>query len=279
MIVRRVKQKTVVGQVMNQIKQLIASGQLKPHDRMPTEVELARMFGTGRSSIREAIKIFQHLGIVETRTRLGTFVCPSSNISTEALTWAILLGKDDIFELLELRKIIEQEALQNPTLNFGRRTREAVAHVESLKAELSRVEEAAKSLRLETLYQSDYSFHGAIIASSKNSLFTNIYATLRSFLLEEMKKTNVLKSQRQAMVREHRAILAGILSRNPKRALPSVSPGISRTRVGSCGARWHEYKLPRWKHREYARVPLEKRSIAGNSAAKGRPPRIVLTCP
>jgi len=118
MQIQRVKQQTVVGQVMNQIKELIASGQIKPHDRMPTETELAKMFGTGRSSIREAIKIFQHLGILETHTRSGTFVCPSSNISTEALTWSILLGKDDIFELLDLRRIIEVETLQQLTHSF-----------------------------------------------------------------------------------------------------------------------------------------------------------------
>ena len=51
--IKKVKQKTVVEQVMDQIKNLIASGQLKPHDRIPTETELAQMFGVGRSTVRQ----------------------------------------------------------------------------------------------------------------------------------------------------------------------------------------------------------------------------------
>ena len=63
--IKKVKQKTVVEQVMDQIKNLIASGQLKPHDRIPTETELAQMFGVWCSTVPLAIKTFQHLGILE----------------------------------------------------------------------------------------------------------------------------------------------------------------------------------------------------------------------
>ena len=52
------------------------------------------MFGVGRSSIREAIKIFNYLGIMESKAALGTFISERSNISREALTWALLLGKE-----------------------------------------------------------------------------------------------------------------------------------------------------------------------------------------
>ena len=95
--ISKVKQKTVVEQVMDQIKNLIASGQLKPHDRIPTETELAQMFGVGRSTVREAIKIFQYLGILEVSPRTGTVVGDYTNVSTEALTWSILLRKNDLY--------------------------------------------------------------------------------------------------------------------------------------------------------------------------------------
>mgnify|MGYP001412241314 CR=1 FL=1 len=50
----KIKQKTIVQQVMEQIKDFVASGALKPGDRLPTEIELAKSFGVSRSSIREA---------------------------------------------------------------------------------------------------------------------------------------------------------------------------------------------------------------------------------
>ncbi|MDR2740720.1 MAG: GntR family transcriptional regulator [Treponema sp.] len=67
----QIRQKTVVAQVMAQIKLLLTSGQYKPGDKIPTEQELSERFGIGRSSIREAIKIFQHLGVLESQVPKG----------------------------------------------------------------------------------------------------------------------------------------------------------------------------------------------------------------
>lgn len=107
----KIFQMTVVEQVMDRIKTLITSGTYKPGDKLPTELELAERFGIGRSSVREAIKIFQYLGVLESRVPKGTFLRPRSQISTEAITWALLLGDDDVNDILELREVIEQRAL------------------------------------------------------------------------------------------------------------------------------------------------------------------------
>jgi len=66
-----ISQNTIVAQVMAHIKELIAGGKYRPGDRLPTEQELATLFGVGRSSIREAIKVFQHMGIVESKAAKG----------------------------------------------------------------------------------------------------------------------------------------------------------------------------------------------------------------
>ena len=80
----KIRQKTVVEQVMEQIKELIASGKYKPGDKLPTEHELAEKFGIGRSSIREAIKIFNYLGVLKSKAAKGTFLSDRGNISAEA---------------------------------------------------------------------------------------------------------------------------------------------------------------------------------------------------
>jgi DNA-binding FadR family transcriptional regulator len=92
---------------MNRLKDEIASGQYRPGDKLPTEQELAKRFGVGRSSIREAIKVFHHLGVVESRAAKGTFLRDRANISSEAITWALILGEDDLRDVVELREAIE----------------------------------------------------------------------------------------------------------------------------------------------------------------------------
>ena len=230
MKITRVKQQTVVAQVMNQIKELIASGQFKPYDRIPTEAELAKTFGIGRSSIREAIKIFHHLGIMESRTKTGTYISDASHISTEALTWSIVLGKKDLFEIVDLRETIEQKALETLTERAAEKPKQAKAVLEELAAKVAEMEAATRASRLDALIQADYEFHGAVIRSSGNDLFMSIYATLRSFMLEEIKKTNILETERSAMVREHRAVLNAILSGDGGKVRRAFARHIQTTR-------------------------------------------------
>ena len=54
---KKIKNKSVVQTVVDSITKAIIAGELKPGDKIPTELELAESFGVGRNSIREAIKI------------------------------------------------------------------------------------------------------------------------------------------------------------------------------------------------------------------------------
>ncbi len=180
-----VKQKTVVFQVMEQLKNMIATGTLRPNDKVPNEYELAELFGVGRSTIREALKIFQYLGVVELRNPKGTFICESSNISSEALLWSMLLGKKDLKNLLELRLIMEHQGLwylmvyhnDQPLLDKT---------IINLKQEVLNIANALDSKNEEKRIEADYAFHKHIIEACQNDLFNTLYETMRSFSYEEI---------------------------------------------------------------------------------------------
>src|SRR5262249_6573674 len=59
-------------QAVEPILKLVSDRQLKPGDRLPSEVELAAVFGVGRSTIREAIRHLELSGLVERRRGIGT---------------------------------------------------------------------------------------------------------------------------------------------------------------------------------------------------------------
>src|SRR6266481_218922 len=65
-------------QVAEQIQRLVLKGVLRPGDRLPGERELAEKFGVARSSIRDAIRTLEIMGIVEPRHGLGTVVREAS---------------------------------------------------------------------------------------------------------------------------------------------------------------------------------------------------------
>lgn len=192
MTVEPIRQKTVVAQVMEKIKDLIVSGQYKTGDKFPTEAELAEMFKIGRSSIREALKIFQHLGVLESRVPRGTFVCDSSNISKEALTWSILLGNNDFYDLLEFRMIMEQQGLWHILVfrkddeNFKQQV------IDKLQNEVNIMTRAVEHNDFDRRIDADYRFHQHLIEACGNEIFNSVYQTLDIFLREEM--TNAAKA-------------------------------------------------------------------------------------
>ncbi len=62
------------GRRSRRLKTYIQSEKLVSGDRLPTETELAEMFGVSRLSLREATKALEFLGIIESRTGVGLTV-------------------------------------------------------------------------------------------------------------------------------------------------------------------------------------------------------------
>jgi len=215
----RIQQKTVVTQVMNRIRELIFSGRYKVNDRIPTESELAEMFGVGRSSVREAVKIFQHLGVLEARVPKGTFVCDRTKISQEAITWSIFLGQSNIEEIIELRKVIERAGVSALIRELQAHTEKGRATLGELRNVIERMKEGASTSAIKSLVQADYDFHAALVQAAGNSLFIDIYATLHSFLQEEIRRTYLAIEDMTEIVRDHEEIIESISSCEPSRAV------------------------------------------------------------
>lgn len=182
-----IRQKTVVAQAMERIKDLIASGRYKTGDKFPTEHELAEKFQIGRSSIREAMKVFQHLGVLEARVPKGTYVCSSSNISKEALTWSILLGDNDFYDLLEFRLVMEQQGIWYLLVYYANNQEFRNSVTEKLQQEVEIMREAIAEGNDDKRIKADYRFHEHLIEACGNHLFNSIYNTLNELIREEMK--------------------------------------------------------------------------------------------
>ena len=70
-----------MGEIVNQIRDLMAAGRLRPGERLPPEREFAQTLGIGRWSLREAIRCMRSLGLVEVRAGAGTFLTSRVNQS------------------------------------------------------------------------------------------------------------------------------------------------------------------------------------------------------
>lgn len=228
--VARTAKRTIVTQVMLKIKELIASGAYKASDRIPTESELAAMFGVGRSSVREAVKTFQYLGVLEPRVPKGTFVCGASKISSEAITWAMLLGKRSMRDIIEMREVIELRAVDAlmSALGQGRESgRETVSRMEEA---VSKMWEGADSGRAETLVDADYDFHFALVSAAENELFVSLLETLDSFLHVQIKRAYLAVPDLKEIAEDHQDLLAVLRAGDLDAAVARHRRHFDRTR-------------------------------------------------
>jgi DNA-binding FadR family transcriptional regulator len=226
--VERIRQRTVVAQAMEQIRLLLTSGQYKPGDKIPTEEELSGRFGIGRSSIREAIKIFQHLGVLESRVPKGTFLCDKSSISTEAITWSIFLGTSEMIDIINFRQAIEESALRSIFDRYSPKKAKIQRFADLLDVETKKMEAAAKESSVERLVLADYSFHAVIFRESGNKLFQEIYRTLYSFMVEEIRKSYAGMVSLMEAARDHQEIVDAIKTGSREKAIRRHSAHFPR---------------------------------------------------
>lgn len=175
-----IKAKKIYEEIVDQIKDMIVRGELNPGDKLIPERDMAERLQVGRSAVREAYRALEAIGIIEIRPGEGTFVREIGTKSmTDIMSMAVLTGKDTLFELLELRKIIETEASYLAAL---RRTKD---NLKEMKYWLDKMNEDINKGDLGDL--SDLKFHYAITHAAHNSLLLRLMNSISETMKKEMK--------------------------------------------------------------------------------------------
>lgn len=152
-------------QVAQQLRDLMVSGQLVPGERLPAEADLAALFGVGRTTIREGLRLLtsQQLLVTTRGVKGGTFVVTpeSDNISRYLETSIGLLAGTErmsVAELLEARECLELPAVRLAARRHGE------ADIEHLAATVA-TESSTPAVGM-----SHSNFHVAILKASGNRM-------------------------------------------------------------------------------------------------------------
>jgi GntR family transcriptional repressor for pyruvate dehydrogenase complex len=211
-VVRRVRR---YEQVAEQIRKLIASGAFKPGDKLPSERELVARLGVGRSSIRDAVRTLEVMGILEPRQGHGTVV---RDFSADALVIplaSVLSRKRELVsELLEVRRMIEP-ALAARAARKG--TAEEIAHLAGVLRQ-----QEQKLRRGEHGIEEDREFHYAIALAAHNTVVMRVLDALMDLLRESRAQSLQVPGRPEQSFAGHRRILRAIERRDPKAAEAAV---------------------------------------------------------
>ncbi|UII57974.1 GntR family transcriptional regulator [Cytobacillus spongiae] len=106
-------QSKVYLEIVKQLRAMIEQDGLKPGDKIPSERELCERLNVGRSSVREALRALELLGLIETRRGEGTFIRDFRDHQlVQLLSTFILQDKKVIRDVKETKYLIELDCLR-----------------------------------------------------------------------------------------------------------------------------------------------------------------------
>jgi GntR family transcriptional repressor for pyruvate dehydrogenase complex len=204
--------------VVEQIEDAVLTGRFKAGDRLPSERDLMRQFGVGRSTIREALRVLQAADLVRSRAGdpRGPEVLSASpailHKSMHRLARADTLG---LTELLQFRMLLEGSAYRLA----------AALHTDEQLAEMSAALDAMTAdieLGYTEFSRADIAFHDAVARATHNTLVIVCSEVVRGVVLEQIADKLAHADDREALMRRslahHEDVLRAVRDRDGVRA-------------------------------------------------------------
>jgi GntR family transcriptional repressor for pyruvate dehydrogenase complex len=210
----------VYEEVAKQIERLILK-KLQPGDKLPSERELAEMLSVSRSSIRDAIRSLELMGMVEPRQGAGTIVRElSSESMINPLASAIKRKEELIAELLDFRKMLEPPLAARAAL---RASPDQISEMEEI------LERQDQKLRAgESAIAEDSQFHYGIALASGNTVVLKVLDTLMDLLRDSRERSLQIEGRPEKSLAAHRRILSAIKRRNSEAARAAMLEHIEK---------------------------------------------------
>lgn len=213
----RIKRKSLVDTVVDQLREGITDGQWPVGSRIPSETDLTAVLGVSRPSIREGVRSLVQLGLLETRQGDGTYVV-ADDPTQVALRRA--LSSADTREVIEVRRALDALASRHAALARSE------ADLDSLAAHLAARRIAVISGDVVAFTEKDVAFHLGVAKASGNKLLAGIYASFDGSLRESVTDASCLsRGADPDQADMHDALLQAISERDPE-AAASAALGV-----------------------------------------------------
>ena len=209
-----VKSTKVYEHVINQIQEMVMDDRLKKGDKLPPERELAELLGVSRTSIREALRALQVMGLIESKQGEGNFIRSNFDDTLfQPLSVIFKLQESKPEEILELRKMLE---IETAALAAHKITDQEIEELRIIMNQLKECEDEDTKVRL------DKKFHYKIADISKNSLIVNILSVISSlmdFFIKDARKIILSnKENSEILIKHHEDIYKALSERNASEA-------------------------------------------------------------
>lgn len=215
-IARRKTYELVAERLLDQIR----DRHLTPGDVLPTERELVQSYGVGRSSVREALRMLESQGLIESRGDGALAVSSVRNPFNQSLGMLLRVEEASFADLFEVRRVLEGEAA---ALAASRRT---AAHLRMMESVLEDMDGALSSEQ--RFIEADLVFHMAVAEASRNPLLVHLMHAIRDLLQRSLSSSYHIPGSPESAVDMHRLILEAVSEKRPEDARQRMQEHVAR---------------------------------------------------
>jgi DNA-binding FadR family transcriptional regulator len=227
---RTARQNRIFQDVVDQIQDAIIDGRLQTGDKLPAERELKDLLKTSRSTLREALRVLEHKGLIEIKLGVGGGAIVrsvSADQVTESLGLLIRSQKVSLNHLAEFRKGLEGDVVATAS----RRARRS--HIARLNKLLDRAKGCVERADMANFLLADKNIHLAFAEITENPLYISILKMIHDNINRYYERFLPMKEPEMA---ENYRDLEGIVH-----AIESGDAELSRSLVQSHVRRFNGY--------------------------------------
>lgn len=218
-----IKNAKVYEIVIEQIKDIVKRGELKCGDKLPSERDLCDQLKVSRTSVREALRALEMIGLIESRHGEGNFIKENvENSLHEPLSILFLLLGRNSEDVLELRKIIEPESAALAAKNISN---EQLTELKEIMVQVN------CCLDVETLLSLDKKFHYLILQASGNHLISTIMFSLSSLIETYIQDLIDDEVNKNSIISQHREIFEALESRDSNAAFIAIRKHLESSKL------------------------------------------------
>lgn len=198
--------------VLKRIIELIRKGDLKPGDKLPSIQIFSEKMRVGASSVREALKQLQIIGLVTIKQGEGTFISDKASPAyiSNNIGYLLDMKKPDILYCLEIRKIIEKGAV---ALAAERASENEINKLGDSIQRMKGIIDNPKEFALENI-----NFHLTIVEASKNPILPVIFNSIYDLFIEEQQIVANVLDLKSKSIEHHKNIYNAIKNHNIDKA-------------------------------------------------------------
>jgi GntR family transcriptional repressor for pyruvate dehydrogenase complex len=207
-----IERRKVYELIADQLISRIGEQHLLPGDPLPPERELTKAYRAGRSSVREALRMLESKGLIESMGNGSFVVAGYANPLNSSLRLLLSLDQASMADIYELRRILECEAA---ALAAERHT---VAHLALMDRAIEEMVEGLENAGGDLYIDGDLRFHLAIAEASRNGLILHTMRALRDVVRRALVSIFQIPESPRRSLEQHRSIRAAVAARDAERA-------------------------------------------------------------